>query len=138
MAAQKDVENILTMPTIHKKGQKPPPDPVDLIPEKIVSDIMKSTGLDRKGVLDKMAEFQAELDKLKKMGKYYFITYAALTRSFTGQDGRWNAVIDESPMAFIKRVEKRERNGSNNYYDFVILNTLEISKEEYDEWEDKF
>lgn len=48
-----------------KKGQKPPPDPVDLIPEKIISTLMKSTGLDRKGVFAKMAELQVELDKLK-------------------------------------------------------------------------
>jgi len=68
--------------------------------------------------------------------KYYFITYQATNRN--GISSMWNQVIDISPMAFIKMVSDVEKNGSKKYSSFVIINTLEISKEEFNGYDDYF
>lgn len=68
--------------------------------------------------------------------KYYFITYQATNRQ--GSTSIWNHVIDTSPMAFIKDVEKVEEQGSNIYFNFVITNTCEISEFEYRQFKGHF
>lgn len=69
--------------------------------------------------------------------KYYFITYQASCRG-TSSPVMWHDVIDESPMKFIKDVERIEESGDNRYYNFRIINTLEISRDEYDEYKYEF
>lgn len=64
--------------------------------------------------------------------KYYFITYQAKNRG--GGKSTWNQVIDTSPMHFINHIEMLD----STHYCFVVLNTLEITKDEFDEYEDKF
>lgn len=61
--------------------------------------------------------------------KYYFITYQAQNRQ--GSKSVWNEVIDSSPMEFMIYVRNLEESHGNNYYNFVVLNALEISEEEY-------
>jgi hypothetical protein len=39
-------------------------------------------------------------------------------------------------MKFIKKVEKAEK--SDNYRNFLVINTCEITKEEYLEYKDEF
>ena len=68
--------------------------------------------------------------------KYYFITYQATNRQ--GSVSIWNDVINESPMKFIKDIQKTEERGSNTYYNFVILNTCEISEDEFNEFDGHF
>ncbi len=68
--------------------------------------------------------------------KYYFITYQATNRQ--GSVSIWNQVINESPMKFIKHVQSAEENGSNTYYNFVVLNIFEISNEEFNEFDGHF
>ena len=67
--------------------------------------------------------------------KYYFITYQATNRQ--GSVSIWNDVINKSPMKFIKDIQKIEEKGSN-YYNFVVLNTCEISDEEFNEFDGHF
>jgi hypothetical protein len=68
--------------------------------------------------------------------KYYFITYQATNRR--GSVSIWNDVINESPMKFIKDIESYEQKGRNTYYNFVVLNTCEISEEEFNEFDGHF
>lgn len=68
--------------------------------------------------------------------KYYFITYQGTNRQ--GSKSIWNQVIDASPMAFIKAVQKVENEGSKTYFNFVVLNTCEISEFEYHEYNGAF
>lgn len=68
--------------------------------------------------------------------KYYFITYQATNRQ--GSVSIWNDVINKSPMKFIKDIQKTEEKGSNTYYNFVVLNTCEISDEEFNEFDGHF
>lgn len=68
--------------------------------------------------------------------KYYFITYQANSRP--GSVSIWNQVINESPMNFIKSVQVFEENGRNTYRNFVIINTCEISENEYNEFKVEF
>lgn len=68
--------------------------------------------------------------------KYYFITYQATNRQ--GSVSIWNDVINESPMKFIKDIQKIEEKGSNTYYNFVVLNTCEISEEEFNQFDGHF
>ena len=68
--------------------------------------------------------------------KYYFITYQATNRQ--GYASIWNDVINKSPMKFIKDIQKTEEKGSNTYYNFVVLNTCEISEEEFNEFDGHF
>jgi hypothetical protein len=68
--------------------------------------------------------------------KYYFITYQATNKQ--GTDSMWNQVINVSPMHFIKRISKIEEQGSRTYNSFVVVNTCEITKEQYEEFKDMF
>ena len=68
--------------------------------------------------------------------KYYFITYQATNRR--GSVSTWNQVIKGSPMAFIKHVESVEEKSSRTYYNFVVINTCEISEEEFSEFDGHF
>lgn len=68
--------------------------------------------------------------------KYYFITYQATNRQ--GSVSIWNDVINTSPMKFIKDIQKTEEKGSNTYYNFVVLNTCEISDEEFNDFDGHF
>ena len=70
--------------------------------------------------------------------KYYFITYQATNNS--GSVSKWNQVIDTSPMEFIKKVEAAEERATpyRNYRSFVVINTCEISVEDYNKFEDQF
>jgi hypothetical protein len=68
--------------------------------------------------------------------KYYFITYQATNRR--GSVSTWNQVIKGSPMAFIKHVQSVEEKGSRAYYNFVVINTCEISEEEFNEFDGHF
>lgn len=69
--------------------------------------------------------------------KYYFITYQAKNRQ--GSISIWNCVIDVSPMEFIKNIEFCELEGDNTYYfNFVVLNTCEISEAEFKNFNNKF
>ena len=64
--------------------------------------------------------------------KYYFITYRGTDNK--GDIFVWNRVIKISPMEFIKRIESVDK----YYINFVILNTCEISEEEYVKYESQF
>jgi len=70
--------------------------------------------------------------------KYYFITYQATNNE--GSVSKWNQVIDISPMEFIKKVESAEDGATpyRKYRSFVVINTCEISVEDYNKFEDKF
>lgn len=68
--------------------------------------------------------------------KYYFITYQA--ENYRGSTSTWNQVIEDSPMKFIKHVSDVEERGSKTYHNFVVINTCEISKDEYDEYHGQF
>ena len=61
--------------------------------------------------------------------KYYFITYQATNKQ--GSVSIWNQVINKSPMEFIKSIQETEERGSNTYHNFVVINTLEISENEF-------
>jgi hypothetical protein len=61
--------------------------------------------------------------------KHYFVTYQATNRQ--GSVSVWNQVIDTTPMDFIQEVALTESTNSGTYRNFVVLNTLEISEEEY-------
>lgn len=69
--------------------------------------------------------------------KYYFVTYQARVRR-DDYIPIWNDVIDTSPMEFIKKVARMEEEGSNNYFDFVVISAIEISKEEFEEFDGYF
>jgi len=66
--------------------------------------------------------------------KHYFITYQAVNRQ--GSKSIWNQVINTSPMLFIKAVEEGEKSGT--YYNYVVINTCEITKEDYEKFKDRF
>lgn len=68
--------------------------------------------------------------------KYYFITYQATNRQ--GSVSIWNQVINKSPMKFIKDISEAERKGSNTYFNFVVINTCEITEQQFKEYEDSF
>jgi hypothetical protein len=68
--------------------------------------------------------------------KYYFITYQAKNRQ--GSVSIWNQVINSSPMEFIKHVERVEEEGIQTYYNFIVINTCEITHALYDAWKDHF
>jgi len=72
------------------------------------------------------------------MMKYYFITYQATNSQ--GSISKWNQVTDKSPMEFIKEVEKGEDQGTpfRRYFGFVVINTCEISAEDFNKYEDEF
>jgi hypothetical protein len=70
--------------------------------------------------------------------KYYFITYQATNSQ--GSISKWNQVTDKSPMEFIKKVEEAEDQGTpyKRYFGFVVINTCEISVEDFNKYEDEF
>lgn len=70
------------------------------------------------------------------MEKYYFITYQAINRG--GSISFWNQVTMQSPMEFIIEVERIERESSDTYRNFVVLNTCVISKEDYEKFHNEF
>lgn len=70
------------------------------------------------------------------MKKYYFITYQASNRK--GSISTWNQVIDISLMQFIKGVSEYEEMKSWSYINFCVINTCEISLEDYIEYKDQF
>lgn len=72
------------------------------------------------------------------MMKYYFVTYQATNSQ--GSISKWNQVTDTSPMEFIKKVEKAEDQGTpfRRYFGFVVINTCEISEEDYIKYKDEF
>lgn len=70
--------------------------------------------------------------------KYYFITYRSAIRKNPSTYSIWNQCIDISPMDFIKNLEEAELVGNGSYFCFVILNTLEITKEEFKKFKGKF
>ena len=65
--------------------------------------------------------------------KYYFVTYRATTKH--GRHYIVNYVIDVSPMKFIKEVEASD---NGQLFDYLIINALEISKDEFDEFSGQF
>tara|TARA_R110000772_G_C13157791_1_gene425676 strand:+ start:119 stop:334 length:216 start_codon:yes stop_codon:yes gene_type:complete len=68
--------------------------------------------------------------------KYYFITYLGILKGETEDHNKiyWNQVIDTSPMKFIE-----DMNNNDQYYrDFVIINTHEITLEEFNKWENEY
>jgi hypothetical protein len=71
--------------------------------------------------------------------KYYFITYQA-TNLESGNISKWNQVTDKSPMEFIKNVEEAEDQGTpyKRYFGFVVINTCEISVEDFNKYKDEF
>jgi hypothetical protein len=68
--------------------------------------------------------------------KYYFITYQATNKQ--GSVSTWNQVTDQSPMKFIKENEAAEDPQDPTYRDFVVINTCEISKSEFNEFHGHF
>lgn len=68
--------------------------------------------------------------------KYYFITYQATNRQ--GSVSIWNQVINQSPMKFIKHVQEVEERGSNTYHNFVVINTCEISEDDFKSYDGRF
>lgn len=65
--------------------------------------------------------------------KYYFITYHAFADS--GYKIVRNAVLNKSPISFIR--EKLENPGKL-YYNYTLLNAIEITEAEYNEHVDYF
>lgn len=77
-------------------------------------------------------------ERKRKNRKYYFITYSANSNSIHDNyvaDIKWNAVIDESPMSYIKRIERMEE---GTYRNFVVLNVHEISEIEYNKYKNEY
>jgi len=68
------------------------------------------------------------------MKKYYFITYQA--KNIDGDISIWNQVTYLSPMEFIKDIENHERSGTYDY--FRVINTCEISLDDYLKFKDEF
>lgn len=69
--------------------------------------------------------------------KYYFITYQGKNNRH-GSISIWNEVINTSPMDFIKKVEDREYTYGQTYSNYVIINTCEITEEEFIKYKDQF
>lgn len=86
------------------------------------------------GVIDDAIQ---ALSQSEGESKYYFITYQATNRQ--GTKSIWNDVIDKSPMEFIKHLyTSDEKNGTKTYYNFVVLNTCEISESQYKQFKGHF
>jgi len=68
---------------------------------------------------DSLAESNSPTDPESSIPrKYYFIAYQGTNRQ--GSISVWNAVIDVSPMEYIKRVQKTEELGSRTYVDLTV------------------
>lgn len=71
------------------------------------------------------------------MDQYFFITYQA-QRIYNGEIFYWNEVIDTSPMQFIvDKINDEKIKDRPEYREFVALNTLKISREEYLQFKDE-
>jgi hypothetical protein len=70
------------------------------------------------------------------MENYYFITYQGINRG--NSISIWNQVTMQTPMDFIKEIERVERESSDTYRNFVVLNTCVISKEDYEKFAGQF
>ena len=68
------------------------------------------------------------IDEVLNEKKYYFITYQG---SNNGDIHIWNDVIDQSPISFIKFMNSDDGLKYNN---FILLNSLEISVEDFNEY----
>jgi len=68
--------------------------------------------------------------------KYYFFTLQATNRQ--GSISVWNYITNKSPIEFLLEIQGTEEKGSRTYYNFVIINSFEITKEEYEKFKDKF
>ena len=66
--------------------------------------------------------------------KYYFITYQASER-WGDSISVFNKVIATSPMRFVSELNSVK---DENYKNFVVLNTCEISEKEYNEFKGYF
>lgn len=73
---------------------------------------------------------------MNNLQRFYFITYQATNKQ--GSTSICNQVINNSPMEFITHIAEVEWKGSNTYNNFVIINTCEISKAQYEYWKYKF
>ncbi len=71
--------------------------------------------------------------------KYYFITYQA-ENWIGGKIDVWNDLTDKTPMQFLLDKKDQGKYGSKGhnffspYYNFAILNALEITESEYNEF----
>lgn len=69
---------------------------------------------------------------------YYFVTYQALSLN-SGNIHTWCEAINEHPMDFIIEQRKAENESEDRYYSqFAIINSMEITKEQYKEYHGKF
>lgn len=76
--------------------------------------------------------------KFKKKKKFYFITFESKQRKDNTTVKR-NDVIFVSPIEFMALINDELKNNTNSrYYDFILINSLEITKEEYLKYKDKF
>ena len=74
----------------------------------------------------------------KKIRKYYFITYEAKSRR-ENISQKWNHVVSISPIAVIAEQNSEARKNANSrFYDYILINSIEIIKEEYLKYKDKF
>ena len=76
------------------------------------------------------------------MKKYYFITYQAKcnnyeSKSIHGAIATFNDVINVSPMQFLKERRSFEEL-DNTFINHSVTNILEITKEEFEEFELEF
>jgi hypothetical protein len=69
---------------------------------------------------------------------YEKILFYNLSGKSQGSISTWNQVIDKSPMRFIKDIQAVEENGGNRYRDFVVINTCDISEDDFIYFKDKF
>lgn len=74
----------------------------------------------------------------EKKQKYYFITWQATPWDNFASKRMWSTVIDQSPMAFIINAERIEREANRTYRDFLVINTLEITEDEFKEFKGQF
>lgn len=66
------------------------------------------------------------------MKKYYFVTFQAVVKE-TGNVETWNKVVEGSPIEELNEyINSSVKSGDDQYKDFVIINTLEITEEEFD------
>ena len=95
--------------------------------------------------VDKLKElfeqYHKEQTELEQEKKYYFITYRGRGHSRSGNSiySTWSECIDIPPMKFMLDVQESENRAEKSYYSsFDLINTVEISKIEYDEYKDLF
>jgi len=68
--------------------------------------------------------------------KYYFVTYTAASMSGSAT---WNETTDKHPVQFIIDVSKAQQKSQHSHFNnFVLLNSLELTEEEYNLYNDEF